>query len=124
MVDTDQPQPCSELDESIARALGWKQIKRSDHTLPGDTWQSPGGFNYGGPPPFSTNTATAMAALEQLCKPKEEGGRGWNGWSMCYDKYSDGEIIHSFGIGDHDEEAPTLAHAAALAMLAALEAEK
>ncbi len=128
MTDTNQPQPGTKLDEAIAKALGWTEIipswnaSLSDY----DYWKSPDGRKHSDPPAYSTNTATAMATLEQLCKPAEEGGRGWNGWSACYDRYSDGKRIHSFSIGDQDDncEAPTLAHAIALAMLAALEAEE
>ena len=117
----DQPLPGPKLDEAIAKALGWKFTYETGATY--GIWQSPDGEFCNHPPPFSTDTATAMAALEQLNKPVEEGGRGWHYMIYSPDGSLDApdywvEIIHG-----HDGEAPTLAHAAALAMLAALEAE-
>ena len=123
---TDNPQPGRELDEAIARALGWKigleHAPELDEDCAYESWQSPDGSFHGASPPcFSTDTATAMATLEQLCKPVEEGGRGWPYWIS-----SPLRPGRAYGVrcNNHKTKATTLAHAVSLAMLAALEAEK
>ncbi len=129
---TNQPQPGSELDERLAKALGWERAPD------GKGWDDPEGVvnnmdvqypnEYGEfcrVPPFSTDTATAMATLEQLCKPKKEGGRGWE-FDMEYrSKYKKVWLRTRGGITiGHRKSKTSFAHAASLAMLAALEAEK
>ncbi len=127
---TNQPQPGSELDERLAKALGWKTIWDTESGYRYSMWVSPKADKYREEPlSYSTDTATAMATLEQLCKPKKEGGRGW-GYILRRPK---GTYEQPYNVRLSDEEGGffddigsdiSLAHAASLAMLAALEAEK
>ena len=123
---TDQPQPGSELDERLAKAMGWKPI----YGYRFGTWVSPKADEHRNEPlPYSTDTATAIATLEQLCKPVEEGGRGWDGFNISFSRERDGSNLYCVIIdpSSHTNTVTavesTIAHAAALAMLAALEAE-
>ena len=113
---------------AFAKALGWKFTYETGATY--GIWQSPDGEFCNHQPPFSTNTATAMAALEQLCKPVEEGGRGWcfslDSPTPFNSEWTDTWYVEIETPGDlyPGKSKISLAHAAALAMLAALEAEK
>ena len=109
---TDKPLPGRKLDEAIAKLLGWRYSK-----LYG--WLDAEGQQTLKPlTSISTDDATAIATLQQLCKPVEEGGRGWvvyiELWLSCTEVWIEG----------HEAVQNTFAHAAVLAMLAALEAEK
>ena len=112
----DQPLPGPKLDEAIAKALGWKFTYETGATY--GIWQSPDGEFCNHPPPFSTDTATALATLEQLRKEK-----GW-----CFFIYSpttefpnDYCVVLRYEV--QSKSTISFAHAAALAMFAALEAE-
>ncbi len=119
---TDQPRPGCELDEAIAKALGWKEIRDTKRGYRYGTWVSPEADVYREEPlPYSTDTATALAMLEQLCKPKEEGGRGWT-FQISHPGLTTAYWVELSCF--YDGEASTLAHATALVILAALEAEK
>ena len=118
---TDQPhnpQPGSGLDKAVAEALEWRYSKLYGWS------DAEGQQTLKSLPPFSTNTATAMATLEQLCKLVEEGGRGWTFKLEYCDSGSKVEIYDRTSCIITTDFGGTLAHAAALAMLAALEAEK
>lgn len=115
---TTDLQPGHELDKAIALRLGWKEIT-DPHELSFTAcrWIDPSGLRRVEKLPLiSTDTATAMATLEQLRKEK-----GW-----LWEIHSPGSCS-TFWVGIHcdfDGYSDTLAHAAALAMKAVLEAEK
>lgn len=127
---TNQLQPGRELDEAIARLLGW--VKSQDRRSFGGSslWLRVGTY----PiclPHFSTNDAIAFATLQQLCKPVEEGGRGWGhsyhspgvlgyGKNHCLAIFN-GKKNHCLSTVWSEV---SFAHAAALAIHAALEVEK
>ncbi len=130
----NQPQPGSDLDAAIAEALGWRLSIIAYEMLYGDKcyyWCGPRNEQQLSPPKYSTDTATAIATLEQLCKPVEEGGRGWAWKYESPNRKSFG--THDVTISDRfrgvvrsycskDSLARAIAEAT-LAMLAALEAE-
>jgi len=117
---TDQPQSGRELDKAIARRLGWEYIDDTTSARWG-AWENLVGDILQRPDPFSTDDAAALALLQQLCKPVEEGGRGWSGYRLAYtDKMYWTEILPAQFIY---KSKISLAHAASLAILAALEAE-
>ena len=124
MMAANQPQPGRELDEAIARALGWKC------TPIYNDWISLEGKIRNCLPFFSTIDATALALLQQLCKPGEEGGRDFDGFTVwCSRDSRDNSIIYSVNLTEYirdygGQSGISFAHATALAVLAAPEAEK
>lgn len=79
MVETDQLQPGPELDAAIAKLLGWKKIVEnhdSKLSLIG-YWRIRGGSSLHLLSRWSTDDVEAFELLQQLCRPKEDGGRGW-----------------------------------------------
>ncbi len=124
---TIQPQPGPDLDAAIARAMGWKirleHAPELDDDCAYESWQSPDGSFHRSLPPISTDTATAMATLQQLCKPVEEGGRGHR-YFIGSPRPTVPDDLYYVNISGKQAEAKTFAHTAALAMLAVLEAEK
>ncbi len=111
-------QPGSELDERLAKALGWKTIRDTESGYRYGMWVPPKADRYREEPlSYSTDDATALATLQQLWKEK-----GWN-WAMYSPDIEDSKFV--VGIVHYSGESEiSLAHAASLAMLAALEAEE
>ena len=109
--------------------MGWKEDEvRDDGQIPhpgypyGERfWRTPDGKTQENPPPISTDDATAFATLEQLCKPVEEGGKDWPYWISS--PLRPGRV-YGVRCNNHKTKSTTFAHAAALAIKAALEAEK
>lgn len=134
MVESNQPQPGWELDEAIARLLGWKV-----YSLDSSLWRD-GNGHYCGFIRWSTDDIEAFKLLQQLCRPKEDGGRGWLGYRSHYDCRDREPYGIEIATKDntesekwsHEVEEQTFeewsrqshAHAIALAILAALEAEQ
>ncbi len=121
MCMTTNPQSGPDLDEAIALALGCERLK--DNGVPY--------FIYNGAEyrHVSEEDRFALGLLQQLCKPKEEGGRGWAGFRTWHnshdDEFSNGVIIIDAAYNDYcGTSVVSFAHAAALAIRPALEAEK
>lgn len=116
---TNQPQPGSDLDAAIAEMLGKptlsKRIGFEDRV----------GMQLSVSLPYSIDTATAMATLEQLRKEKEWYWAIYSpgaAYTLAGDKSDKFHVeVREVYEGKSDI---SLAHAAALAILAALEAEK
>ncbi len=119
MCVTEQLQPGPELDERIAMLLGWKRA-----SLKNTNWISPQHNVCGYIPKFSRHDPHAIIALQQLCKPVEEGGRDWEYMDCYQNKVWGMEVFTLKNWYGPVESKISFAHAASLAMLAALEAEK
>jgi hypothetical protein len=123
MIEQTPFRPDSMLKEKIAKALGWEQLM--DDT----GWWRDTSCKERLLPNWSTNDALAIQLLQKLCKPVEDGGRGWSGYRIHYECYGDyGEhtvvILLSFEGDTVDMSSlESLAHAISLAILAALEDE-